>query len=174
MANHLPPQIVWLNWGLTDDDMLTLPASVQRGFLKDTLQATTRAIRPYIGLGSDLGGTKGRCLFAGSWNADIYPPLKAHVRPNDLHCAKNRMSGLWTPDQPLWKTLKKEGKSTALFTGVNTDQCVLGTFVDAYNAGWNCVLVDDCCGTTTVDGKEVTFYNIAVSARFVICVVGMC
>jgi nicotinamidase-related amidase len=53
-----------------------------------------------------------------------------------------------------------------LFTGVNTDQCVLGTFVDAYNAGWNCVLVDDCCGTTTVGGKEVTFYNIAVSTLF--------
>lgn len=156
-------QIIWLNWGLTDEDMKTLPAGVQRGFLKDTLHSTTASIRPYTGLGSDLGGTKGRCLFAGSWNADIYPPLKAHVKPEDLHCAKNRMSGLWTPEQPLYKTLKTEKKTTLLFTGVNTDQCVLGTLTNGYNDGWNCLLIDDCCGTTTVGGKEVTFHNIAVS-----------
>lgn len=143
--------------------MSTMPAGVQRGFLEDTLHATTTAIRPYTGLGSDLGSDKGRCLFAGSWNADIYPPLKALVQSSDISCAKNRMSGLWTPDQPLWKVLEKEGKKTLLFTGVNTDQCVLGTLVDAYNAGWNCVLVDDCCGTTTVGGTEVSFHNIAVS-----------
>jgi phosphatidylethanolamine-binding protein len=157
------PQIIWLNWGLTDEDMETLPAAVQRGFMSDTLQSTTNARRPWTGLGSNLGEGKGRCLFAGTWNADIYPPLKAHVLPSDLHCAKNRMSGLWSPEQPLWKTLKAEGKNTILFTGVNTDQCVLGTFVDGYNAGFNCVMVDDCCGTTTEGGKEITFYNVAVS-----------
>ena len=139
-----------------------MPAGVQRGFLKDILQATTNPIRPYTGLGSDLGGSKGRCLFAGSWNADIYPPLKAHVRPEDFHCAKNRMSGLWTPEQPLYKRLKSENKKTLLFTGVNTDQCVLGTLADGYNEGWNCLLIGDCCGTTTAGGKEVTFHNTAV------------
>jgi nicotinamidase-related amidase len=72
------------------------------------------------------------------------------------------MSGLWNADQPLWKTLKAKSKNTILFTGVNTDQCVLGTLVDGYNAGWNCILVDDCCGTTTVGGKEVSFHNIEV------------
>jgi len=160
-------QIIWLNWGLTDHDMDSLPASVRRGFMKDKIQSTTTPIRPYTGLGSDLGDGKGRCLFAGSWNADIYPPLKAHAQPSDLHCAKNRMSGLWTPDQPLWKTLKATNKNTILFTGVNTDQCVLGTLVDGYNAGWNCILVDDCCGTTTVGGKEVSFHNISSSYGFV-------
>jgi len=143
--------------------MKTLPAGVQRGFMNDTLQATNSARRPWTGLGSDLGDGKGRCLFAGTWNADIYPSLKAHVLPSDLHCAKNRMSGLWSPEQPLWKTLKAEKKNTILFTGVNTDQCVLGTFVDGYNAGWACVMVEDCCGTTTEGGKEVTLYNVAVS-----------
>lgn len=146
--------------------MTTLPSAVQRGFMSDTLQATTNDRRPWTGLGSDLGEGKGCCLFAGTWNADIYPPLKAHVRPTDLHCAKNRMSGLWSPEQPLWKTLTAEKKNTILFTGVNTDQCVLGTFVDGYNAGWTCVMVDDCCGTTTEGGKEITFYNIAVSLIF--------
>jgi nicotinamidase-related amidase len=144
--------------------MTTLPASVQRGFLSDVIESTTTtALRPYIGFGQDLGGSKGRLLFADSWNADIYPSLKAHVQPGDLHCAKNRMSGLWSPEQPLWKTLNALKKTTLLFTGVNTDQCVLGTFVDGYNAGWHCIMIDDCCGTTTVNGKEVSLYNVAVS-----------
>ena len=142
--------------------MATMPAGVQRGFLNDTLLSSTASLRPWVGLGTDLGGEKGRCLFSNTWNADIYPPLKAHVEPADLHCAKNRMSGLWSPETPLAKTLKREGKKTLLFTGVNTDQCVLGTFVDAYNAGWDTVLIDDCCGTPTPGAKEVTFYNIAV------------
>lgn len=134
--------------------------------MKDTIRELRPQIRRYTGLGSDMGDGKGRVLFAGSWNADIYAPLKEHVKPDDLHCAKNRMSGLWSPEQPLWKTLKAENKTTILFTGVNTDQCVLGTLADGYNAGWNCILVDDCCGTTTVGAKEVTFYNVAVSPGF--------
>ena len=92
------PQTIWLNWGLTDEDMATLLAAVQRGFMSDTLQGTANARRPWVGLGSglgsDLGEGKGRCLFAGTWNADISPPLKAHVQSSNLHYAKNRMSSL--------------------------------------------------------------------------------
>ena len=75
------------------------------------------------------------------------------------------MSGMWNHDQPLWKTLVAEKKRTVLFAGVNTDQCVLGTFVDAYNAGWNVVILEDCCGTPTPGAKEVTLYNIKVGGN---------
>lgn len=160
-------QIIWVNWGLTDQDLAGMPAGVMRGFMADVLQCSTKSIRSYTGLGSDLGGSKGRCLVSGTWNADIYEPLKAHVRASDLHCAKSRMSGLWTPEQPLWKTLKERKKSTVMFAGVNTDQCVLGTLVDGYNAGWNCILVDNCCGTTTKGAKEVTLSNVAKCYGFV-------
>jgi len=157
----------WLNWGLTEASMSTMPASVQRGFLRDAIQNTTRAPRPYTGLGSDLGSGMGRTLFAGSWNADVHPVLKAHVRDSDFHCAKHRMSGLWDREGELWKTLRREGVETLLFAGVNTDQCVLGTLVDAYNEGLGCVLVEDCCGTTTVGAREVSVWNISNSYGFV-------
>ncbi|KUJ24406.1 Isochorismatase hydrolase, partial [Mollisia scopiformis] len=164
-------KVIWLNWGLTDQDMETLPAGVARGFMKDILlpsSSSSSKIRSYTGLGSDLGDGKGKCLFAGSWNADIYPPLKDMVKEEDLHCAKNRMSGMWSEEQPLYKTLKGKGVESVLFAGVNTDQCVGGTLVDAYNKGWDCVLVDDCCGTTTTGGgREVFCYNIATSYGFV-------
>jgi nicotinamidase-related amidase len=143
--------------------METMPGGVQRGFMKDEIASSISELRPWMGLGAELPDDQGRCLFADTWNADIYPPLKEHVQASDIHCAKNRMSGLWTPEQPLWKVLEKEKISTVLYAGVNTDQCVLGTFIDGYNAGWNSILVDDCCGTPTVGAKEVTLLNIAVS-----------
>ncbi|KAI9831921.1 MAG: hypothetical protein M1819_004643 [Sarea resinae] len=159
-------QVVWLNWGLTDDDALTMPPSLQRGFGRDLIAGTNTG---YRGLGADLGNGKGRCLFAGSWNADIYPPLKSVVADDDVHCSKNRMSGLWSPAQPLLKYLLESGKQTILFAGVNTDQCVLGTLTDAYSWGWDCLLVGDCAATTTGQGaKDVCEHNVANSYGFVI------
>lgn len=139
-----------------------MPAGVIRGFARSAIAAGTDN-PPRMGLGADLGDGQGRCLMAGEWNSAIYGPLAAAVRPEDVHCAKNRMSGLWGPSQPLWRHLEKEGRRTLLFTGVNTDQCVLGTLSDAYNAGWDCVMVEDCCATTTPGAREVCLWNIGVS-----------
>lgn len=154
-------QIVWLNWGLTDADLASMPAGVLRGFAR----AMITGDKSSAGLGVDLGNGQGRCLVAGEWNSEIYDPLLAAVRPEDVHVAKNRMSGLWTESQPLWQYLEGEGKDkkTLLFAGVNTDQCVLGTLTNAYNAGWDCVMVEDCCATGTPGATEVCLYNIGVS-----------
>ncbi|KAJ0115820.1 hypothetical protein J7T55_003989 [Diaporthe amygdali] len=163
-------QVAWLNWGLTDADLAALPAGVARGFAR----AVVAGEKDQAGLGVDLGDGKGRCLVAGEWNAEIYEPLRRAVDDGggggggDVHCAKNRMSGLWCEAQPLWRYLAESGKKTLLFAGVNTDQCVLGTLTDAYNAGWDCVLVEDCCATTTEGAPEVCLANVAHSYGFVI------
>lgn len=161
-----------------------MPAGVSRGFARDMITTTTTTTTAAggtgagagaaaaTGLGVDLGGSRGRCLVAGEWNADVYGPLGEDVQEGDVHCAKNRMSGLWCEGQPLWSFLKgeeeeEEGvqgeKKTLLFAGVNTDQCVLGTLADAYNAGWDCVMVEDCCATTTEGAREVCLANVGVS-----------
>ncbi|KAI1081924.1 isochorismatase [Whalleya microplaca] len=159
-------EIIWLNWGLTDDDLATMPAGVQRGFANALIAQPEDPVRS--GLGVDLGDGKGRTLVAGEWNSAIFPPLADAANSADPRCAKNRMSGLWTPTQELWKHLSAAGTTTLLFAGVNTDQCVQGTLVDAYNAGWDCVLVDDCCGTTTLGGQAVTVQNVAAYYGFVV------
>jgi nicotinamidase-related amidase len=151
--------------------MSTMPGGVQRGFMKDMFNESTAKLRPWIGLGAELPDDQGRCLFADTWNAHIYPPLKKHVQPDDIHVPKNRMSGLWSTEQPLWKALEEKKITTVMYAGVNTDQCVLGTFVDGYNAGWNSILIDDCCGTPTLGAKEVTLLNIAVSCRLPIKII---
>ncbi|KAI9760066.1 MAG: hypothetical protein M4579_001899 [Chaenotheca gracillima] len=159
-------QVVWLNWGLTDEDLQTLPPSIQRGFSRDLISGDKSG---RSGLGADLGDGQGRCLFAGSWNADVYDPLKAVMAEGDAQCAKNRMSGLWSPEQPLFRYLKANDIKSCLFTGVNLDQCVLGTLADGYNWGWDCFLVEDCAATTTGRGAEaVCGHNIGNSYGFVI------
>lgn len=152
---------------------------MQRGFARSLITAAASdgklvpasdgAVR--AGLGADLGSGRGRCLCRGEWNSAVYGPLAEEVRVGDegggdVWCDKNRMSGLWSENQPLWRELTDRGKRTLLFAGVNTDQCVLGTLTDAYNAGWDCVLLEDCCATTSPGAREVCLYNVAVSAYF--------
>ncbi|PSR94539.1 Isochorismatase-like protein [Coniella lustricola] len=183
-------QVIWLNWGLTEDDLAKMPAGVLRGFAKAVIAAgdasgneankneeeekviqSLPAVVAKSGLGVDLGDGKGRCLVAGEWNTQLYEPLADVVDDGkDIHCAKNRMSGLWCEAQPLWEhlTTRSTKTTTLLFAGVNTDQCVLGTLTDAYNAGWDCVLVEDCCATTTKGAKEVCSANVGNNYGFVI------
>ncbi len=114
-------------------------------------------------LGDDLGPAVGRIGMAGSWTAEIYPHLKAHARDDDIYCPKNRVSGLWNQEQPLWKHLVDAGKKSLFFAGTATDICVLSTLISAYNAGWDCVLLDDCCATIHDGAKEVCLNNVSVS-----------
>ncbi|KAK8851499.1 Peroxyureidoacrylate/ureidoacrylate amidohydrolase RutB [Apiospora arundinis] len=161
-------QVIWLNWGLREIDLPVIPASVQRSFSRSLIDPSHTPLRH--GLGADLGDGKGRTLMAGEWNAEIYAPLVSAgaVRPEDVQCAKDRMSGLWNESQPLCRHLEDTGTNTLLFAGVNTDQCVLSTLTDAYNQGWDCVMVEDCCATTTPNGQGVCLWNVANSYGFVV------
>lgn len=53
-------------------------------------------------------------------------------------------------------------------------QQVLTTSHSAYNAGWDCVMIDDCCGTPTENGKEVCLYNVGVSRPLLAFLRGVC
>ncbi|CAK4034045.1 isochorismatase hydrolase [Lecanosticta acicola] len=122
--------------------------------------------RIYTGVGSDMGTVKdpetgeeisaGKMLMRDQWNAGLCPPLdkmfeegtRLSHRP-DVWVHKNRMSGMWGPQTELERFLQDEGIRTLLFTGVNTDQCVGGTYQDCFSKGYDCVLLSDGCGTTS-------------------------
>jgi len=108
-------------------------------------------------------------LWKGSWNAQIYDPLLDVATKDDLYFDKNRPSGLWNPNGDLSRYLQESGKKTILFAGVNTDQCVLGTLVDGYSWGYDCIMLGDCCGTMTTGfgAKELCDYNVATNYGFV-------
>ncbi|OAL44128.1 isochorismatase hydrolase [Pyrenochaeta sp. DS3sAY3a] len=153
-------QIAFLNWGITDQDLKTMAPAIQRGFSK--------TLGWHVGLGAQLPGDQGRCLFKRTWNAALYAPLQAAAHPGDLFFDKSRMSGLWSVHEPLHQYLRAAGKQTLIFAGVNTDQCVFGTVADAYSFGWDNVLLTDCTGTMTGRGaQELTEYQVATNMGFV-------
>lgn len=59
--------------------------------------------------------------------------------------------------------LRSMGLDTLLFTGVSTNMCVDTTARDAADRGYQCVLVEDCCGAAKMayhDAALVTFQRL--------------
>jgi nicotinamidase-related amidase len=137
----------------------------------------------YKGVGTDCGtltlddGTSvsaGKLLMADQWNSALYPPLDTIYTEGtqlastpDVWIHKDRMSGLWGAKTSCEEFLQKEGITTLLFAGVNTDQCVGGTLTDAFSKGYDCVLLRDGCGTTSpACAQEAYEYNAAGTYGF--------
>ncbi|KAF8529995.1 Isochorismatase hydrolase [Gautieria morchelliformis] len=156
-------RIIWLNWGLTPTELTTIPPALARSFTKDKRG----------GFGSDLGAGWGPLLMRGARNSDLYGPLqnewiKGREAGTDVWIHKNRRhGGLWGSGTALDLYLKEEGLKTLLFSGVNTDQCVLGTMVDAYFNGYDVVVVKDTTATPSPEGLSNVLHNSERTYGFV-------
>ncbi|KAL8948975.1 MAG: hypothetical protein Q9222_004881 [Ikaeria aurantiellina] len=175
-------QIVWLNWGLTDEDLQSLPPQQFRVFgwtcnIRDGQcginfrPRTTASADEFVhggerriinAPGDELGevtledGTKtnaGRALFKGTWNAALHDPLAACFNESqnsplpDVLFHKNRNSGMCEVMTECTDFLVEKGIRTLLFTGMNTDQCVLATAFNAQMKGFDTILLNDGCVT---------------------------
>lgn len=146
--------IVWLNWG-NRPDKLNLSPTVLHCFNPDGKS---------VGIGDPMPGTGAKVLEKGSPSAAVVDELA--LLPGDIAVDKYRISGFW--DTPLDSILRNLGVRTLLFTGVNIDQCVLHSLTDAGFLGYGCVLVEDCCGTTSPDYcTRATIYNVKTVFGFV-------
>ncbi|GGC54215.1 cysteine hydrolase family protein [Chelatococcus reniformis] len=145
--------IIWLNWG-NRADRKNLPPTTLYVFNPDGNG---------IGLGEPLPNGS-LLLEKDSWSAAVVDELEQ--LPGDIKVDKFRISGFW--DTPLDSILKNLEVKTLFFAGVNTDQCVLHSLTDAHFLGYNCVLVEDCCGTTSPDYcREATIWNVKRCFGFV-------
>jgi nicotinamidase-related amidase len=142
--------VVWLNWGNRAD----------RRNLSPALLHVYKPSKDAVGLGEPLQGapaTNNRVLEKDSWGAAICEPLEPG--PADVRVDKFRMSGFW--DTPLDAILRNAGITTVLFAGVNADQCVLATLMDANFLGYDTLMLEDCCATTSPSFCwEATLYNV--------------
>jgi nicotinamidase-related amidase len=147
-------QIIWVNWGNRPDLMNMAPNQLH--LYKPTGQG--------IGLGDPLPKSGARVLEKDSWAAAVVDELKQE--PGDIKVDKYRISGFW--DTPLDSILRNLGVRTLLFSGVNIDQCVMCTLQDANFLGYGCVLVSDCCATTSPGYcTEATLFNVKKCFGFV-------
>jgi nicotinamidase-related amidase len=133
-------KVTWVNWGLGNFDLLYLPPSVKAG--------ASPSLRANETIGGEMGDyeydnstiTAGPRLTAGSWNVEPYGALKEVVEAGvaagtDWLIPKNRLSALWGA-QTLLETFLQQHEITTIFIGgVDADQCVRSTFMDAYFKG---------------------------------------
>lgn len=146
-----------------------------------TLKRKERKSDP--GLGAALGDVKlqdgtvvnaGRMLMRDQWNTALHEPLEAAFKEGlkakvpDVRFYKERLSGLWSHSNECQSFLAERGITTLLFTGVNTDQCVLASLQDACNKSWDTILLKDGCGTTSPEyTKKMVEFNCEKSWGFV-------
>ena len=141
-SNGVP--IIWLNWG-NRPDKLNIAPGIMYAFARE-------------------GGFRPPMLEKGSWDAEIVAPLTAG--DGDIHIDKYRISGFF--DSELDSVLRNLRITTLLFAGVNIDQCVNATLVDAHCLGYDCVLVADCAATRSpAFCTEAILYNVERGLGFV-------
>lgn len=146
--------VIWVNWG-NRPDLANMPPN-QIHLYKPKGHGT--------GLGDPLPGDRGNVLEKDSWAAAVVDELAP--LPGDISVDKYRISGFW--DTPLDSILRNLGVRTILFAGVNTDQCVLHSLTDANFLGYGCVLLDDCCATSSpAFCTEATIWNVKKCFGFV-------
>lgn len=146
--------IVWVNWGNRPDLGNMPPNQIHLYKPKGT----------GIGLGDPLPGSGAKVLEKDSWAAAIVDELVPE--PSDYRVDKYRISGFW--DTPLDGILRNLNVRTLLFAGVNTDQCVMCSLQDANFLGYGCVLLEDCCATTSPEFcSQATIWNVKKCFGFV-------
>lgn len=146
--------VIWVNWG-NRPDLANMPPN-QIHLYKPAGKG--------IGLGDPLPSNGAPVLQKDSWAAAVVDELE--IAPDDIKVDKHRISGFW--DTPLDSILRNLGTKSILFAGVNTDQCVLHSLTDANFLGYGCILVDDCCATTSPDFcTEATVWNVKKCFGFV-------
>lgn len=147
-------KIIWLNWG-NRPDLMNMPPNQLHLYKPSGVG---------IGLGEPLPGSNAHVLEKDSWAAAVVADLTQD--PRDTKVDKYRISGFW--DTPLDSILRNLGIKSILFSGVNTDQCVLHTLTDANFLGYGCILIEDCCATTSpAFCTEATVWNVKKCFGFV-------
>jgi nicotinamidase-related amidase len=146
--------VIWVNWG-NRPDLANMPPNQIHLYKPSGVG---------VGLGDPLPGSGAHVLEKDSWAAAVVDELVQ--APEDIKVDKYRISGFW--DTPLDSILRNLGVRSILFAGVNTDQCVLHSLTDANFLGYGCIMVEDCCATTSPGFcTEATVWNVKKCFGFV-------
>lgn len=106
--------------------------------------------RQMTGKGIGDTGPLGRFLVRGEPNWDIVPELTP--APGEIVIDKSGKGSFHATD--LDAILRLRGLRNLIVTGVTTDCCVQSTLRDANDRGFECLLLEDCCGAATMDHHQ--------------------
>ncbi|MDX2167697.1 MAG: isochorismatase family cysteine hydrolase [Deltaproteobacteria bacterium] len=141
--------VIWVNWGVRPDHANLSASFVERA---------RGTHGPSYGDPAPSG--RGRILVRDDWGAATIAELTTD--PADVLVHKHRLSSFW--DNELDSILRQRGITTLLFGGINTDRCVFTSLQDANFLGYDCVLVEDACATTSPDFvREAVLYLVRLT-----------
>lgn len=100
----------------------------------------------------------------GTWDADIIDELKP--RSGDHLVLKRRDSAFQDTELDLW--LRSVYADTVIVTGVDTAICVDNTLMDAFNIGYDVILVEDATASSWKAIGQATVNKVAGSYGWVI------
>jgi nicotinamidase-related amidase len=147
-SRQLGMKIIWVNWG-NRADTANLPPNM--------IYSRKKNGRTHIG--EPLPDNLGLALVKDSWSAAIVDELKDSQDESDYLIDKYRTSGF--PGTILDQTLRANGINTLFYAGVNLDQCVMFTLLDAAFLGYDNVHLKDCTATTSPSyAVEGALYNM--------------
>jgi nicotinamidase-related amidase len=143
--------VIHLNWGVRAD-LADQPANV-------------------VDKASDCGripgyadcSTNGPVLVQGSWGAQSIDSIQ--IEATDVAVSKQRLSGFHHNE--LDQILRRRRLHTLFFAGVNIDRCVFATLMDACFQGYDAVLIEDACATSSpAYVAEAVIYLVRLSYGF--------
>lgn len=100
----------------------------------------------------------------GTWDSEIIKELKPE--PEDYIVEKRRDSVFQDTEFGLW--LRAFGADTIIFTGIDTYICVESSVRDAFNRGYDVILVKDCVASRNPKHHKTTLEQVGEAFGLVV------